>query len=204
MDVALKDNRVQFGDRFSVSLHRTLRIPDDGRVYPLPPGFGLFPLRRASHIAPRPGLELIVPLYQREALWLGCSAAPWKPNAVKVIVGGVNAVSGLPDATTALGDPQDYLVCPHQPWLDGFNAGGGVIRQFVAMPLGQGYGIEAGRASRKGWDRDCRFRPEARIFSRSSPTGTARLSTSIANRAPSRAAGNGPRRERSYAPEDLP
>jgi len=142
MDVALKDNRVQFGDRFSVSLHRTLRIPDDGRVYPLPPGFGLFPLRPASTTAPGPRLELIVPLYQREALWLGFSAAPWKPNAVKVIVGGVNAVSGLPDTATALGDPQDYLVCPDQPWLDGFNAGGGVIRQFVAMPLDDGYTAE--------------------------------------------------------------
>jgi hypothetical protein len=144
MDVALKDNRVQFGDRFSVSLHRTLRIPDDGRVYPLPPGLGLFPLRPAS--TPAPGLrpEVIVPLYQREALWLGFSAAPWKPNAVKVIAGGMNAISGLPDTAVALGDPQDYLVCPDQPWLDGFNAGGGVIRQFVAMPLGQGYGIEAG------------------------------------------------------------
>lgn len=144
MDAALKDNRVQFGDRFSVSLHRTLRIPDDGRVYPLPPGFGLFPLRLASTAGPGQRFELIVPLYQREALWLGFSAAPWKPNAVKVIVGGVNAVSGLPDAGTALDDPQDYLVCPDQPWLDGFNAGGGVIRQFVAMPLGLGYGIEAG------------------------------------------------------------
>ena len=34
--------------------------------------------------------------------------------------------------------------CSDQPWLDGFNAGGDVIRQFVAMPMGQGYGVEAG------------------------------------------------------------
>ena len=37
---------------------------------------------------------------------------------------------------------QDYLVFPRQPWLDGFYAGRGLIRQFVAMPLGEGYTVE--------------------------------------------------------------
>ena len=31
---------------------------------------------------------------------------------------------------------------PPQPWLDGINAGDGLIRQFVAMPLGMGYTVE--------------------------------------------------------------
>jgi hypothetical protein len=57
--------------------------------------------------------------------------------------GGINAVSGLPDADESLGEPQNYLVCPDQPWLDGCNIGDGVIRQFVAMPLGQGYSMHA-------------------------------------------------------------
>jgi hypothetical protein len=118
-----------------------LRIPDDGRIYPLPPGLGLLPL--CTIPGANGTVDLVVPLYQREALWLGFTAAPWKPNAVKVISGGINAVSGLPDAGTALNEPQDYLLCPDQPWLDGFNAGNGEIRQFVAMPLGQGYAIEA-------------------------------------------------------------
>jgi hypothetical protein len=39
-------------------------------------------------------------------------------------------------------DPQNYIVCPNQPWLDGINVGDGIIRQFVAMPLGEGYTIE--------------------------------------------------------------
>ena len=34
------------------------------------------------------------------------------------------------------------LVVPEQPWLDGFNIGNGVIRQFVAMPLGMSYTVE--------------------------------------------------------------
>jgi hypothetical protein len=39
-------------------------------------------------------------------------------------------------------EPQDYIVVPDQPWLDGFSVGKGLIRQFVAMPLGQGYTAE--------------------------------------------------------------
>jgi hypothetical protein len=37
---------------------------------------------------------------------------------------------------------QDYLTVPPQPWLDGIATGKGVIRQFVAMPLGMGYTVE--------------------------------------------------------------
>jgi hypothetical protein len=39
-------------------------------------------------------------------------------------------------------EPQNYLVIPTQPWLDGFCVREGVIRQFVAMPLGAGYTAE--------------------------------------------------------------
>ena len=55
----------------------------------------------------------------------------------------VNAVSGDPwsEAIVARRE-QDYLVCPPQPWLDGINAGDGIVRQFVAMPLGMGYTVE--------------------------------------------------------------
>ncbi len=42
------------------------------------------------------------------------------------------------------------MVCPDQPWLDGCNIGGGVIRQFVAMPLGEGYGLGADTARGEG------------------------------------------------------
>ena len=145
LDVIVEGDRLRFGEQLAVSFHRTLRIPDDGRTYPLPPGFGLFPMLSPTAGSDAPtSSQSLIPLYQREALWLGFSAAPWKPNALKVIVGGINAVSGRPDDGAGLGSPQDYLVCPDQPWLDGFNAGGDVIRQFVAMPLGRGYGVEAG------------------------------------------------------------
>jgi len=86
---------------------------------------------------------IFIPLYQREALWLGFGGVSWKPNAVQVGVGGINAVSGTAWGDKLSADPQNYLVTPYQPWLDGINIGDGVIRQFVAMPLGKGYTIEA-------------------------------------------------------------
>ena len=62
---------------------------------------------------------------------------------LKVAVGMINAVSGEPWRQTIDGrHEQDYLVCPPQPWLDGIKAGEGVVRQFVAMPLGMGYTVE--------------------------------------------------------------
>ena len=158
LSVTVENQRVRIGERFSVSFQRTLRIPDDGRQYPLPPGLGAFPLHRVEEYADRLPAQwqehngVFLPMYQREALWLGFEAAGWKPNAVKIAIGKINAISGRAWDEQLHADPQDYIVCPDQPWLDGINAGEGVIRQFVAMPLGLGYTVEAqvseiGRAS---------------------------------------------------------
>jgi len=139
--------RIQFEVRFSVSFQRTLRVPDDGRTYPLPPGLGLLPIHAANEFGSRVPKRwrtdrVFVPLYQREALWLGFDGAEWKPNVVKIGIGGINAVSGERWRDGLHDDPQDYLVCPPQLWLDGINAGAGHIRQFVAIPLGSGATIE--------------------------------------------------------------
>jgi len=132
--------------RLTIGFQRTLRIPDDGRKYPLPPGLGRFPLRHVDDFAPRvPGTWLthggvMMPMYQSEALWLHFSSS--YPFAVKVATGKVDAVSGKTWTDGLHRKPQDYLVVPRQPWLDGYNVGRGVIRQFVAMPLGAGYTVE--------------------------------------------------------------
>ena len=147
--VTVRRDEVRIGKRFAVSFQRTLRIPDDGKTYPLPPGLGRFPIRRVEDFADRvpPAWRerggVFIPMYQREALWLAFDGASWKPNAVQVAVGGINAVSGTPWQEGLSADPQNYLVCPDQPWLDGINVGHELIRQFVAMPLGLGYTIEA-------------------------------------------------------------
>ncbi len=128
-----------------VEFQRTLRIPDDGRKYPLPPGLGRFPLRHVDDFAagvPDRWLRrggVMLPMYQSEALWVNFSSPHGYPFAVKVAAGKINAVTGDAWTDGIRRDPQDYLAVPEQPWLDGFRVGEGVIRQFVAMPLGAGY-----------------------------------------------------------------
>lgn len=74
---------------------------------------------------------------------------------VKIYAGGINVVSGEPKAenvatglrrSTLLAQGksiQDYVVIPPQPWIDGFATAGGEVKQFVAMPCGSGYSVEA-------------------------------------------------------------
>ena len=129
-----------------IGFQRTLRIPDDDKKYPLPPGLGLFPLQHVDDF-PNGVPELwtqhggvMLPMYQSEALWINFSGD--YPFAIKVAAGKINAVTGE-DWTDGLHrDPQDYMVAPDQPWLDGFCVEKGLIRQFVAMPLGSGYSAE--------------------------------------------------------------
>ena len=64
----------------SIGFQRILRIPDDGRDYPLPPGLGCFPLRHLDDYARRvpEGWRrrggVLMPMYQAEALGIdfGC------------------------------------------------------------------------------------------------------------------------------------
>ena len=139
---------VQFGERFTLRFERTIRVPDDGRTYPLPPGLGRFAVHRVDeyrHRVPAPWRDrggIFIAMHQAEALWLSFDAAPWKPSAVTVGVGRVNALSGGAWPGTLDRSPQNYLVCPPQLWLDGINAGREFVRQFVAMPLGRGATVE--------------------------------------------------------------
>jgi hypothetical protein len=148
IDVEVRDDTLKIGPRFSVSFMRTLRIPDDGRTYPLPAGLGRFPVARIQDHRDRVPAQwrehggVMIPMYQREALWMRFDGAYHKPNAVKVGVGKVDALTGKPFTMQLDHREQNYLVAPQQPWLDGINAGDGMIRQFVAMPLGQGYTVE--------------------------------------------------------------
>jgi hypothetical protein len=91
---------------------------------------------------------VMVPMYQAEALWMkfrakhityrkGISSYVF---AVRVAAGKINAVSG--EQWTVMVKDGDHMVCPPQPWLDGFCVEKGKIRQFVAMPLGWGLTVE--------------------------------------------------------------
>ncbi len=130
----------------NIEFQRTLRIPDDGKVYPLPAGFGRFHLRHVDDFensVPEAWLKrggVMMPMHQSEALWLNFRTG--YPFAVKVGAGKINAVTGEAWTSELQNNPQNYLVAPEQPWLDGFAVGKGIIRQFIAMPLGDGYSVE--------------------------------------------------------------
>ena len=85
------------------------------------------------------GAGLLMPMYQSEALWIYfeqllsvCGQGRGRKSQCNQ---RRNLGEGLSDS------PQSYLVTPEQPWLDGFAVSKGIIRQFVAMPLGAGYSV---------------------------------------------------------------
>jgi hypothetical protein len=130
-----------------VGVQRTLRVPGDGRTYPLPPALGRLPLRLAAEYpgvpqVRRDGTHVLVPMRPQEAAWFEFRARPDAPRALRIGVGSINALSGAAWSDTLHGAPQDYLVCPYQPWIDGFKVGPARVRQFVAVPLQAGLSVE--------------------------------------------------------------
>ena len=137
-----------------IEFQRTLRIPDDDTDYPLPPGLGRFPLRHLDDYVAGLSDEwqkrggVIAPMHQSEALWINFKSeyryrfVRSYPFAVKIATGKICAITGETWVNHLNTEPQDYVVLPEQPWLDGYCIEKGTIRQFVAMPLGEGYTVE--------------------------------------------------------------
>lgn len=148
LPLTLVEDSVRVGRHTTISFNRTLRVPEDGKRYPLPVGMGKLPIYRVEDYAdkvPSKWLQeggFFIPLYQREALFIEFAGVKWRPSIAKVAVGMINAVNGRLFEESIRPNEQDYVVIPLQSWLDGINKGNGVVGQFVAMPLGQGYTIE--------------------------------------------------------------
>jgi hypothetical protein len=136
-----------------IDFQRTLRLPDNGETHHLPPGLGSFPLRHIedfdlgynNHLKKRGGV--IMPMFQADAVWINFDSINITgeedyPIAVKIGTGKVCAVSGDDWISSLNRNPQDYIVVPDQPWIDGYNVGKDVVKQFIAAPLGQGYTVE--------------------------------------------------------------
>lgn len=137
----------------TISFQRTLRVPDDGYRYNLPPGLGRFPLRHVDDYSgrvPETWVEhggVMLPMYQAEAMWITFASTHVQnrgnyPFAIRVLTGKVDAVTGQEYVAGLSKQPQNYVVTPGQPWLDGYCVAKGIVRQFVAMPLGEGYTAE--------------------------------------------------------------
>lgn len=132
----------------SIIFQRTLRIPEDDEKYPVPPGLGRIQLSRVADFTGKVPSDwegqggVFYPMFQSEASWI--IFVGWYPFAVKVTVGGVNAVTGKPLLDERLWRPQDYVVVPRKPWMEWFCVGDGSARQFVALPLEEGLAAGGG------------------------------------------------------------
>ena len=159
--IELKKDRLTFSfpevhpeAKLEIEFQRTLRIPDDGDEYPLPPGLGGFPLCHVDDYAdnvPEAWSEhggVFLPMFQSEAMWINfmerqiANRRSSYPFAIRIATGKTNAIDGRSWTERLTRGPQNYVVAPTQPWLDGYCVKKGVIRQFVAMPLGSGYTAE--------------------------------------------------------------
>jgi len=138
LESRVEDNEVHFGDSMTVTFERTLRVPEDGQAHVVPPGLDVYPLFMVRDYADRVPSSwrdrggAFIPTFAREALWISFSGRWWRPNAVRVGVDGINAVTGRPLTNELATDPQDYIVVPDQPWLDAYRASDGSVRQFAA------------------------------------------------------------------------
>lgn len=130
----------------TVSLQKTIRVPDDGKDHALPPGLGGF--NYFLHEGKK-----VLPIGDEEALWFNFNNSNHElPVAIKILTGGINAITGEKEegaARTVLKNNsntksgQNYMVVPGQPWLDGFKGKDeNVVRQFVAVKLGEGRTVE--------------------------------------------------------------
>ncbi|MEU3825687.1 hypothetical protein AB0F36_10220 [Streptomyces sp. NPDC029080] len=153
--VRIDGNGLRLPGGVHVRFVRTLRLPETG-THPLPPGLGEFPVRRVADYADRVPQEwrarggVLLPVYLREAMWLSFAGTA-EPAALQVGVGKVCAVSGEPWRDRLSRHPQNYVVLPRQPWLDGINSGKGTVRQFVAVPLGLGATVEGQVTGEEVW-----------------------------------------------------
>ncbi|MFF5002321.1 hypothetical protein ACFY3G_05795 [Streptomyces phaeochromogenes] len=153
--VRIDGNSLRLAGGVQVRFIRTLRLPETG-THPLPPGLGEFPLRRVEDYPETVPAEwlarggVMLPVYLREAMWLSFGGTS-EPAALQVGVGKVCAVSGKPWSPRPARKPQNYVVLPRQPWLDGINSGKGTVRQFVAVPLGLGATVEGQVTGEEVW-----------------------------------------------------
>ena len=156
----LMHNRIDVGG-LSIGFQRTTRVPE-GQINDLPAGLGYFPVFKVGDFksgAPGNWREegYFMPMYRQEAMWISFGH-PDVPKALIVGAGNINAVTGKPfdpskeklagkrrkksELEIKLETPQNYMVVPPQPWLDGWKAEDGKIYQFVAAELGSGETVE--------------------------------------------------------------
>lgn len=137
----------------NISFARTLRVPEDGKVYGAPQLFAPALLRRVEDYKSRVPLDMarkggvFMPLHEREALAIGfrlthTSEKTDNQFAVKCLMGVVNTISGSTITEDNQHPAQDHIVVPGQTRLDGSLCSSSLVKQFVASPQESGIAAE--------------------------------------------------------------
>ncbi|MFL6447305.1 MAG: hypothetical protein ACJ746_06395 [Bryobacteraceae bacterium] len=129
-----------------VTFHRTVRVPEGRAASNLPPSLGRMKLFKVSDFqknCPHDWAQeaCFMALHETEAMWISFRAIG-RPCAVLIGAGGVNALTGQKLGTKL--ETDNYLVCPPQPWIDGWKDVDETVHQFVATPHKKGEGTSVG------------------------------------------------------------
>lgn len=141
--VEIKNNTIYI-DNLRITCKKTIRVPDDGKQYDLPPDSGDCEIIVV-------GKYNYVPMYLMEAMWINfghnVKSYTYDEYAIKVSAGKINVISGIECKTGELiKEPQNYIITPSQYWLDGIKVKSGkhdrnnncpvnLVRQFVVAPI---------------------------------------------------------------------
>lgn len=122
----VKYDYLQVYKNINIKCHKTIRIPNDDTEYPLPPTLGKYKIENKNN-------NLSICMRPEEAMWISFEQKNLANYAVKVGAGSLNAISGKIFDAPLEKTNQNYLCLPEQPWLDGYNVGNSMVRQFVAL-----------------------------------------------------------------------
>ncbi|KAM3086385.1 hypothetical protein ACMFMG_012163 [Clarireedia jacksonii] len=145
-------------ERLDIALRRTIRVPDNGHSYDLPPNLGSFSLYEVDAYKDTLPVSIVqkggffMPIHDREAMFI--QFASTAQFAIKIYSGGVNVVSGksknpcaqesdMETDFTTKHFTQDHIITPSQAWIDGIASKDGKVQQFVAASVGGSYSVEA-------------------------------------------------------------
>lgn len=135
LPVDVSDYEIRIADLLLVSLERTVRAPE-GRLLDVPSG--LEPIRlegevRTGHPAEQTIARAALP--EDSAAWI-CFSGSWgNPCAIRLRHGDRDLLTGRRWQHPPSPRPQNYVVCPLQPWLPGVCTGESGWQQLTAAAV---------------------------------------------------------------------
>lgn len=130
-------------NNLEVSFHRTVRVAEGRAASSLPPSLGHMKMFKVLDYRKSCPMDwddnaYFMSLHDTEAMWISFNSNG-NPCAVLIGAGGVNALTGQKLGTKL--EKDNYLVCPPQPWIDGWKDVDGTVHQFIATPHKKGDGL---------------------------------------------------------------